>query len=545
MRDGLFHDSGSMNKRLNLDFDVFSVFAPTNAAFDKLPTAVLTALTTNEEFKYHLARILLYHVTYGKLLAADISDGEKINTLLFREQVTASVSAGTVEINNSTVTSADIEASNGVIHVLGDTVLLPEFMTKNVVEVADSAGIFKTLLAAADAAGVADILKTSSPITLFAPNDAAFEKLGQDKINALLQDKNALADILKYHVVPDSIILSSEIIQGPLTTLQGGSIKTEYTGWLLWKSISLNGDAKIIDFDVFASNGIIHIIDTVLTPSSTETPTVAELAESVPELSSLFSAITAAGLVDTLNGVGPFTVFAPTNKAFEDLGQETLNALLDDTDALANILKYHVISGTIFSSDLEDGTTVATLSGASVEIDVGWWWWPWITLNRDASVTDADNEASNGVVHIIDKVLIPPTDLVATASAEGLDTLVQAIKVANLESALMGNGSLTIFAPTDEAFAKLGEGVLDSLLADPESLAQVLLYHVVPGRVARADLKDGSVETLKTGSFIDVYFHYFWFFFLGIELNDSASIVKADISASNGIIHTIDEVLAF
>ena len=520
------------------------VFAPTNAAFGKLPTAVLTALTTNEEFKYHLAKILLYHVSFGKLLAADINDGDKINTLLFREQVNASVSSGGVKINNSTVTSADIEASNGVIHVLGDTVLLPEFMMKNVVEMADSAGIFKTLLAAADAAGVADILKTSSPITLFAPSDAAFEKLGQDKINALLQDKNALADILKYHVVPDSIVLSSEIIKGNLNTLQGGSIEAEYTGWLFSKSISLNGGAQIIDFDVFASNGIIHIIDTVLTPSGTETPTVAKLAESVPELSSVFSAISAAGLVDTLNGAGPYTVFAPTNKAFEDLGEETLNDLLDDTDALANILKYHVISGTILSSDLEDGT-VATLPGASVDIDVGWWWWPWIILNRDTHVTDADNEASNGVVHIIDKVLMPPTDLVATASAEGLNTLVEAIKVAKLQSALMGKEPLTIFAPTDKAFAKIDEGVLDSLLADPESLAQLLLYHVVPGRVGRADLKDGKVETLKTGSFIDVYFRYFFFFFLGIELNDSASIVKADISASNGIIHTIDEVLAF
>ena len=135
--------------------------------------------------------------------------------------------------------------------------------------------------------------------------------------------------------------------------------------------------------------------------------------------------------------------------------------------------------------------------------------------------------------------------ILATATAQGLVTLVAAVEAANLTDALQGDGPFTIFAPTEAAFSQLGEGTLTGLLADPAALKDILLYPVVSGRVALHDLQNGDVKTLKQGSSIKVAVRYFLWFFLGVELNGSASIVDADIDASNGIIHAIDEVLAF
>jgi len=524
----------------------YTVFAPTNDAFANLPAGVLDTLTTNKEFKRHLTKILLYHATLGVVKAADISDGDKIPTLLLGESVNASVSNGVVTINESPVILADVEASNGFIHAIGKSILLPDFMSKDIVDVASSTGIFNTLLAAAEAAGIVDTLKTTSPITVFAPSDKAFQKLGQETIDALLQNTTALKNILTYHVIPDTIVFYDELTEGKIFTLQGGSITVSFAGWFHWTKV-LNGGTNIIKSDVLASNGVIHVIDSVLSPSDAgpADPTIVELAVSNDNLKTLVAAVTAAGLVDTLNGNGPFTVFAPTDEAFAELGEATFTALLADPTKLANILKYHVVSGAVFSSDLETGS-VETLSGASINVDVSRWWFSnFYLLNGESLVVNADNKASNGVVHIINKVLMPPQDILATATAQGLVTLVAAVEAANLTDALQGNGPFTIFAPTEAAFSQLGAGTLTGLLADPAALKDILLYHVVSGRVALHDLQNGYVKTLKQGSSIKVAVRYFLWFFLGVELNGSASIVDADIDASNGIIHAIDEVLAF
>ena len=264
---------------------------------------------------------------------------------------------------------------------------------------------------------------------------------------------------------------------------------------------------------------------------------IIELAEGTPSLSTLVSAIVAADLTATLEGDGPFTVFAPTNDAFNGLPAGVLDYLLDNPAELAAVLQYHVVSGKVLSTDLSSGT-VATLNG-NIEVNVS----SGVTINGTANVTTADVEATNGVVHIIDEVLIPegfelpPTeDIIELAQGTStLSTLVTAITTAELVATLQGDGPFTVFAPTNEAFENLPDGVLDYLLENPTELAGILQYHVVSGSVLSTDLSTGAVATLNGDINVDVS--------AGVVINGSASVVTADIQATNGIVHIIDEVL--
>merc|ERR1711865_611215 len=220
-------------------------------------------------------------------------------------------------------------------------------------------------------------------------------------------------------------------------------------------------DATVQTADIAASNGVVHIIDAVLIPTTPAGKTIVDLAVATPDLSTLVAALKAGGLVETLSGKGPFTVFAPTNEAFAKLPPATLAHLLMPANVkeLDAILTYHVVSGVAaFSKDLTDGEKIKTVNGQSVVAHVSA---AGVMIN-DATVKTADIAASNGVVHIIDAVLIPKTRLsstgktivdLAVATAD-LSTLVAALKAGGLVETLSGKGPFTVFAPTNEAFAK-------------------------------------------------------------------------------------------
>ncbi len=241
-------------------------------------------------------------------------------------------------------------------------------------------------------------------------------------------------------------------------------------------------------------------------PQPTPIPTVEPTAIPEPELSdivdtavadgrftTLAAALGAADLVDTLKGEGPFTVFAPTDDAFAKLPEGTVESLLlpENLEQLKSILLYHVVSGKVMAADVVILTSADTVSGEAVTIKVedGK-----VYLNDTVEVIITDVEASNGVIHVIDSVLLPPaklSDIVDTAVADGrFTTLAAALGAADLVDTLKGEGPFTVFAPTDEAFAKLPEGTVESLLL-PENLEQlksILLYHVVSGKVMAADV---------------------------------------------------------
>merc|ERR1719281_88058 len=322
-------------------------------------------------------------------------------------------------------------------------------------------------------------------------------------------------------------------------TLEGESVNVSDPGGI----IKVN-NAKVVKANVGASNGFVHIIDTLLqAPSLPRIPNkadIVQLAERNTDLSTLVKALTAGSLVTTLEGKGPFTVFAPTNEAFAKIPHHKLTQLLGNKQLLDQLLEYHVISGKFTARDLMAAKIVSTLDKARIVVR---------NMNGvmvdNAKVVTADIGATNGIVHIIDHVLVPPDfpevvypmNIVELAESQpDLATLVTAVVAGKLATTLASKGPFTVFAPTNEAFAKIPARSLQKLLADTAALDKVLEYHVLSGHFNMRDLmvvkkastlEGGSVSIMDKG---------------GIKVND-AKVLKADVAASNGIVHVIDSVL--
>lgn len=282
---------------------------------------------------------------------------------------------------------------------------------------------------------------------------------------------------------------------------------------------------------------------TTTAPAEEAMGTIVDVASEAGSFSTLLAAAQAAGLVETLQSDGPFTVFAPTDDAFAALPEGTVEALLADPVALTEILLYHVVSGKVLASDVVGLSSATTVQGSDVAITVAG---NAVKLN-ESNVTATDIEASNGVIHVIDAVLLPPSDdmaddemgtIVDVASAAGtFETLLAAAQAAGLAETLQSEGPFTVFAPTDDAFAALPEGTVESLLADPDALADILLYHVVSGKVFAADVVGLTSATTVQGADVAITVEGD-----SVKVND-ANVVATDIEASNGVIHVIDAVI--
>jgi len=269
------------------------------------------------------------------------------------------------------------------------------------------------------------------------------------------------------------------------------------------------------------------------------TNTVVDVIVNSEDHTTLETAVVAADLVATLSGEGPFTVFAPTDLAFANLPEGTLEAVLADIDLLTSILTYHVVGSTALSTDLSDGLTVTTLNGADVTVSITE---EGVFIN-DAMVNVADIPADNGVVHVIDAVLLPPAPVTNTIwdIVEGSDVhnyLEAALLQQDLDGALNDTTVLTLFAPTDAAFeaAAAAYGTdIDGLLALPY-LTDILLYHVTGGAVMSTDLSDGQVVTMLNEGTATVTID------MGVFINN-AQVTGPDNTADNGVVHILDAVI--
>lgn len=266
---------------------------------------------------------------------------------------------------------------------------------------------------------------------------------------------------------------------------------------------------------------------------------IVDTAVAAGSFKTLVAAVKAAGLVETLKGDGPFTVFAPTDEAFAKLPEGTVESLLkpENKDKLVSILTYHVVPGKVTAAQVVKLKGAKTVQGQQIDIAAGD---DGVKVDN-AGVVKTDIHTSNGVIHVVDSVLLPADkDIVDTAAGnDSFQTLVAAVKAAGLVETLKGEGPFTVFAPTDEAFAKLPEGTVANLLKpeNKDKLVSILTYHVVPGRVLSSDVvKVSSAKTVNgksaqvkvTGS--------------GVQI-DGANVIATDIDTANGVIHVIDSVI--
>ena len=442
----------------------FTVFAPTDDAFAAAGID-LSTFDTDEE-NATLSDILLYHVVSGSVAASDVTDGMSAEALN-GDDLSFTVSDGSVMVNDATVTTADVMASNGIIHVI-DKVLMPPADLADIPTVAQGTGIHTSLVAAVVQAELLTTLQGDGPFTVFAPTDDAFAAAGIDLAALDTEEgKAALTDILLYHVVSGAVP-SSAVTDG----MSAAAVNGDDLSFTVGEGVMVN-DANVVLADVPASNGVIHVIDKVLMPPAdvteedgdicynmathtvaagasfaecmayayyedyqmngqtftgcyntvTHTLTMVSQAECEAYMwtpavdiamtasattihNSLVAALAQAELVATLQGDGPFTVFAPTDDAFAAAGIDL--AALDTVEgkaALTDILLYHVVSGAVPSSAVTDGMSAAAVNGDDLSFTVG----EGVMVN-DANVVLADVPASNGVIHVIDKVLMPPAD---------------------------------------------------------------------------------------------------------------------------------------
>ncbi len=308
-------------------------------------------------------------------------------------------------------------------------------------------------------------------------------------------------------------------------------------------------NANVIATDVLASNGVIHVIDAVIlppammakpeaTPEAMAKPVnIVDTAVAAGSFKTLAAALQAAGLVNTLKS-GRWTVFAPTDEAFAKLPAGTVESLLkpENKQQLRDILLYHVARGSLDAATVTKHSGIGMANGVRTQIKVS----AGKAMINNAAITATDIKATNGIIHVIDTVILPPGNIAAVAEGAGsFKTLLAAVKAAGLERELTGKTLLTVFAPTDDAFAKLPAGTVESLLK-PENKAKlrsILLYHIARGNLdSAAVVKHSGIRTLQGKT-------------LPVKVDGSkveigtANIAAVDVLARNGVIHVIDTVL--
>lgn len=524
-------------QRINLDgvLDTpsgrYTVFAPTNAAF-AASGLDLNALSDDE-----LRSILSYHVISGDTIfrTANIPDGEtalkttNVDGPSEANRVIVNSSGGSITVNGANVVEADIEGLNGVIHAI-DQVLIPPTITS--VAIAD--GRFTTLVAALQRVGLAELFLGLGDFTVFAPTDAAFAAAGIDLASVSDDD---LEDLLRYHALSGAVT-AEQIANGNSfsTTLSETGPDGAPLSLLINKNddgVTLNGDATVVIADIFTSNGVIHAIDQVLAFQN-----ITDIATKAENLTTLSTALASANLVDNLSADGPFTVFAPTNDAFADIGFDLDAVTQDDLTAL---LLYHVVSGAVTAEQITAGSSyVATLSetgpddaALSLLLNNS----DGVTLNNDATVALADVVTTNGIIHIIDKVLALQSVVDLVANADNLTSLATSLTDADLIDALSSDGPFTVFAPTNAAFTAAADTITT---LTSEQVSTVLTYHVIGGANVRSNAIPASADALNMQT---LEFSGDGNATIETVAGQTVPIVLTDIQGTNGVVHLIESVL--
>jgi transforming growth factor-beta-induced protein len=272
---------------------------------------------------------------------------------------------------------------------------------KTIVETAIGAADLSTLVAAVKQGQLVETLSGKGPFTVFAPINSAFAKLPKEVLAELLKDENRaqLQGILTYHVVSGKVMAADVVKLTEAKTVNGAPVSIRVADGKVFVN-----DAQVIKTDIVCSNGVVHLIDSVILPPAKK-PSIVETAIGNEDFSTLVALVKHAGLVETLSGEGPFTVFAPNNAAFAKLPKETVEALLSDKgkDQLAAILKYHVVPGKVMAADVVKLKEAKTALGQSAKIKVE----GGKVYVDGAQVIATDIECGNGIIHVIDSVILP------------------------------------------------------------------------------------------------------------------------------------------
>ncbi|XP_061659168.1 periostin-like isoform X5 [Syngnathoides biaculeatus] len=497
----------------------FTVFAPSNDAWDQLDDSIRSALVNNVNKELYNA--LRFHMLDSRLLTKDMKDGMTVTSMYDDMGLHINhYSNGVVTVNCARIVHANQVATNGVVHVIDRVIGAVTNTLKGVLDVEDELSSFS---AAALASGVMDKLDRPGHYTLFAPTNAAFDRLGPGHLERLMGDKDVIAALVNYHLLK-SVQCSEAIMAGSsYETEEGSSVEVGCDG----DSLTVNGVKMVLKKDIVTTNGVIHLIDQVLVPNSAK-----DVMELMGKDQSTFrDMVSELGLASALGPKTEYTLLAPLNSAF------TNEVMATDQTLLRYLLENHILKLKVTLNELYNGQLLETLAGKLLRVFI----YRTAVCIENACMVRGSKQGSNGVLHLI-RTIIRPSERTTydILKADGrFKIFLSLMETASLTDLLKQEGSFTIFAPSDEAFSDLDKDDMRLLKSDLTALRTILLYHVGQGVFINGGLEGGVTNLLKTlqGRNLQV-----------LSVNNSihvnsVNVPDSDLMATNGVIHVVNNLL--
>ncbi|XP_078121451.1 periostin-like isoform X3 [Sander vitreus] len=497
----------------------FTMFAPSNEAWEQVESDVRSALVSNVNIELYNA--LHFHMVNRRLLTKDMKNDMTVTSMYNDLGIYINhYSNGIVTVNCARIIHGNQVATNGVVHVIDRVIRGVANNIKDVLDVTDELSSFK---AAALASGLMDKLDEPGHYTLFAPTDEAFDKLSPGYMERIMGDKDVTAALVNYHLLK-SVQCSEAIMAGSVyETAEGSTIEMGCDG----DSLTVNGIKMVLKKDIVTTNGVIHLIDRVLIPDSAK-----DGMELMGDSQSTFTdMVSELGLAAAMGPKTEYTLLAPVNTAF------TKEVMSTDQSLLRYILENHILKLKVTLSELYNGQLLETLAGKLLRVFI----YRTAVCIENACMVRGSKEGSKSALHVMKSIIKPAEKTIyELLIADGrFKIFLSLMETAGLTNLLKQEGSYTIFAPTDNAFSDLSREDLALLKSDLNALRIILLYHFSNGIFINGGLEGGVTNLLKTlqGNNLQV-----------ISVNNSihvnsVDVPDSDLMATNGVIHVVKNVL--
>lgn len=494
-----------------------------------------------------LDEILKAHMVEGFLDTADVHDEDvfkSINGHDIRMTVYNTYPQRAVMANCAKVTSRDHYSTNGVVHIV-DKVMMPA--TKTLKEMVETDIQLSSLRAVLEKSDLLDTLAQPGQLTLLAPNNDAFGKLDQETIAKLEKGNGCSKDILLHHLLPN--VICTGVIQGKAKTINAND---KYV--ILERNVEdelVVDNVKITTRDIMGTNGVIHIIEEVLIPETARTVIEAMEEGHMTTLKELFQQ---AGMEEVLDNMSNVTIFAPSEKALSTLPREMVEDMKNNPEKLREFLMYHITSPKTSQSGMSNNKVLKTKTDQNLRINTYGGVIPIMDKTPNvitaqcARITNLDSEVCGGMIHTVDKVLMPPIgNFMDVMKLDPKHTeWVSLVQAAEMEEELNEHaGPLTMLAPTDGAFANMNEEEKSRIFQDKEIARQVVRHHMLREMLCCAGINrnfmffDQSTKfTLLEDDIVSVRRSNGGYLYA-----DRAELTTCDMMANNGVIHSIDRVL--
>ncbi|KAM8903910.1 periostin, osteoblast specific factor b isoform 1-T1 [Spinachia spinachia] len=497
----------------------FTIFAPSNDAWELLDEEVRSALVSNVNIE--LYNTLHYHMANKRLFTKDLRNGMTVTSMYNDLGLLINhYSNGVVTVNCARIIHGNQVATNGVVHVIDRVISSVGNTIQEVVDIDDD---LTTLSGLAQTAGIFEKLGQPGHFTLFAPTNEAFESLGSEVLERLQGDKEVLKALLNYHLL-DSVQCSEAIMTGTsYETLEGNNIEIGCDG----ESLTVNGIKMVLKKDIVTTNGVIHLIDKVLMPDSAK-----QVMELVGSSQSIFGdLVSELGFSAAMRPDVEYTLLAPLNVAFSD------EVMSMDQSLLKIILENHILKRKIVLGELFNGQRLETIAGKYLRVFI----YRTAVCIENSCLVRGSKEGSNGALHLM-KILLKPAEksmFEILTEKGGFKIFLSLMEAAGLTDLLKQEGDFTLFAPSDKAFAGLSQTDLSLLKSDINALRTILLYHINNGVFIGGGLDTGVTNLLKSlqGSNLRVMSAN------NSMLVNSVQVPESDIMATNGVIHFVNQVL--